>query len=687
MLWFRTDKDKVETVIGYVNRQSLLGLLFAQFGAVLLHLQRLPIWLILLALVVFVWRIQIFRNQWSFPNRVIRTLLVLCSVVSVIANYHEWYALEPMVTLLVIAFLLKLLEVERKRDAIVLIFVGFFVTASGFLFDQGIVTTLIGVVVLWMLSACLMVVHGTQSQYLSRRTMRIISVLLLQSVPLMLLMLFVFPRIGALWSVPIQSSSAVTGVSDSMSPGDFSQLTRSRALAFRVSFENNQVPNPSQRYWRGLVFSQFDGRSWLRQNDNLLNKPTEANNINKAVSHEFTNSYKPNKNSNNLRYQVVLEPTNTRWLYGIPYANILKNLVDNRIDNKIIRSSSNEIFLDKPVTQRIQYAVDSAFSFQTIETNDSLRRALLLPRDYNPRTIAMAQKWRRESVSTEAYVNRVLQFYNENFQYTLSPPKLGKNTADEFLFETQSGFCEHFSSSFVVLMRAAAIPARVVTGYQGGQWNSDDQYLLVRQYDAHAWAEIWMPPKGWVRIDPTAAVAPNRIEQGLLDTLSDSEQELLEPRSLPSFAWINRLALKWDSLNYRWQKWVLSYDQDQQSKWLQRLLGEVTATRMAILLVAPGMLLLGIFGLLALRNRSKPTSRKVKLYYYLIKRLQKMGIDIDQENGATFSELFFNAKTRLPLKVKAFSELESIFNTAFYSNSAEISRQDFHKIKKRIRVL
>ena len=184
-------KKNSEEVLDYLNRQSLLGLLFAQTGAVLLHLQRLPVWLILLAIVVLIWRVQIFRSEWSFPSRFIRTCLVLCSLVAVVGYYREWYALEPMVALLIIAFLLKLIEVEKKRDAVVLIFVGFFVVASAFLFDQGIVTTLLGIIVLWLLTACLLVLHGSKSRYLSRRTMRSISILLIQAVPLMLLMLFV----------------------------------------------------------------------------------------------------------------------------------------------------------------------------------------------------------------------------------------------------------------------------------------------------------------------------------------------------------------------------------------------------------------------------------------------------------------------------------------------------------------
>ncbi len=646
----------------YVNRQSLLGLLFAQGSAVLLHFSQAPIWLLLLAVVVFIWRLQILRSQWSFPNRFVRLCLVIFSMAAVVLYYKEWYALEPMVSLLIIAFLLKLLEVDQQRDALILIFVGYFVTASAFLFDQGIISTLLGIFVLWSLTACMVVLHGSRIQYLSRRTVRMVSVLLIQSVPLMLLMLFVFPRIGALWSVPIQSSSAVTGVSDSMSPGDFSQLTRSRKLAFRVSFDDDRIPDPSQRYWRGLVFTEFDGRRWERPKGANLYKGKEPDKT------EFI------ADGPTFNYEVILEPTNTPWIYSIPLAEVT--------DKRFIRSAANEMWLRDPVTQRIKYKASSTLNYRTRERDERLKQSLMLPKGYNPRSIEMAQKWRRESISTENYIKKILNFYNQKFTYTLSPPKLGQHTVDEFLFSSQSGFCEHFSSSFVVLMRAAGIPARVVVGYQGGKWNDADNYLLVRQYDAHAWAEVWFSDKGWVRVDPTAAVAPNRIEQGLLDTLSVADQDLLEHSGLPSFDWINRLSLKWDSINYRWQSWVLSYDQDTQSTFLKKLLGEVTSTRLAILLIAPGMIMLIIFGFFTLRNISKPTLRKVKLYQALIRRLERRGVP--SVAGEPLTDHCKRATHTIPDKKDLIHKLSHSINTCLYSSEDDISNHSYKELKQLI---
>lgn len=672
-------KNKTPLIRDYIHRQSFLGLLFAQVGAILLHVQRLPVWLILLSLVVFIWRIQIYRGQWHFPSRIIRSCLVLCSVLSVIGYYREWYALEPMVTLLIMAFLLKLLEVERKRDAVVLIFVGFFVSATAFLFNQGIIITFLGIIVIWALVACLMVLHGSESRYLSRRTFRTVSTILLQSIPIMLIMLFVFPRIGALWSVPLKSSSTVTGVSDRMSPGEFSNLTRSRALAFRVSFENNQVPSQSELYWRGVVLTQFDGRNWERQPfDYSFLKgaiPQTSYNLSKDVA----------KNKKNYRYEVVLEATSTDWIYAIPYADVITENEQNNLDERVLRSPTNELIAKTPVTQRIKYRVESTTTYITEEAAENVRRAQLLPKGYNPKTIQQARAWRSEVGSTEAYITRILSFYHQNFTYTLSPPKLGLHTADEFLFETQRGFCEHFASSFVILMRAAGIPARVVTGYQGGEWNNEDNYLLVRQYDAHAWAEVWFQGKGWIRVDPTAAVAPNRIEQGILDTLTESEQDLLDPTTLPSFAWINRLALKWDSLNYRWQRWVLSYDQEKQSQWLKDLLGEVTAVRMAILLLLPSALMLLLFFIMTLYQKRIPVSQKVKLYQVLKNKLSRRGIVVKE--GMTFSQLFSEAIAATPEKKVVLLGLKKEFDKMFYQDDRVLSVEEKNRIRRIIKTL
>ncbi len=651
-----------------INRQVLISLLFAQASAVLINAAILPLWLFAVAVVIFIWRLQILRNQWRFPNFFVRTSLVVISIAAITLTYKQWYNLEPMVILLTLSFLLKLLEVSNKRDAILLVFVGYFVVSCAFLFEQGIIISLLGAVVIWSLTACLLVLHSDHIRYLSTRSLRTITVLIAQAVPIMLIMLFVFPRVGALWSVPVKGDNTVTGVSDSMSPGDFSNLTRSRKLAFRVSFDDNKVPEPSQRYWRGLVFTEFDGRRWERA--------SKGSNLYFGQKGDETRYSSNTQDSTNIyNYEVVLEPTNSPWIYGLPLATVN--------DKELERTATNELWLKDPATSRIKYRASSSFDFQVTEQKARLAQALVLPEGFNLKTIAQAKQWRSEVATDAAYISKVMDFYNKSFTYTLSPPKLGENTIDEFLFSTQSGFCEHYSSSFVVLMRAAGIPARVVTGYQGGEWNAEDNYLLVRQYDAHAWAEVWLEGQGWVRFDPTAAVAPNRIEAGLFDTLSQDDQDLIDSSGLPSFAWINNLALKWDSLNFRWQRWVLSYDQEEQSKFLETLLGKITPVRLALLLIVPAMFMLFVFGFLTLRNSRKPVSLELKLYTLLTKKLKRKGVSVGK--GDTLSEIFARAYKAVPEAKTSLQAIENDFTAILYSNQQSFTKDKYNNIKRSIR--
>ena len=652
-----------------INREVLTSLLCAQAGAIFLNFSVLPYWLFVASIIIFIWRLQILRGRWPFPNAIVRAIIVVASVAAIIGTYEQWYNLEPMVALLALSFVLILLEVNHQRDAIKVVFVGYFMTSCAFLFEQGIIVSLAGVLVLGCLTICLLLLNGAHIRFFSRRSLRTIAVLLLQALPLMLIMLFVFPRVGALWSVPLKNDSAVTGVGDSMSPGDFSHLTRSRKLAFRVSFDNNKLPEPYQRYWRGLVFTEFDGRRWERaKNDNQY-----------IINDGYDTSYTPldlADDASTFNYEVVLEPTNKAWLYALPLATI--------DDKALERTATNELWLDNPATQRIKYQVSSVLNYQTNEHRGRLQQALSLPLGFNPKTIAIAKKWRGEVATDEAYIAKVLSFYNQTFTYTLSPPKLGLHTADEFLFSTQRGFCEHYASSFVVLMRAAGIPTRVVTGYQGGQWNAEANYLLVRQYDAHAWAEVWLEGQGWTRVDPTAAVAPSRIEQaGLLGSLSLSDQELLDSSVLPSFAWTNALSLKWDSVNYSWQRWVLGYDQQQQSRFLKDLLGEVTPTKIALLLIVPAMLMLSIFSFYTLKNTAIPISREVKLYKYLCKRLTNKGITIDA--GDTLSAIFKKAYQTLPSTKPQLASVEADLNAIFYSEKITLTTEKYRDIKRNIK--
>ncbi|MFT6791184.1 MAG: transglutaminase-like putative cysteine protease [Cellvibrionaceae bacterium] len=651
----------------FIHRQALLGLLLAQMSAMLLHGSRLPLWLWLLVIIAFIWQIQIYRNQWAFPNKLLRSLLVCSSIILIVFYYRDWYALEPMTIMLILASVLKLLEVRYQRDALVVIYVGYLITACAFLFDQSIVISLAGLFTLGLLTACLFILQTRHHNFLSRQALYKVFILLLQALPIMLLILFIFPRVGSLWSLPLQGKHALTGISDSMSPGDFSQLSRSRELAFRISFTGDRVPEPNKRYWRGLVLTDFDGRRWQRQT-NLS--------VNAAFSKEAEDrpQFAVLPDTTVYDYEVIMEASSNPWVYAMPLATVI-NQTHKRTD-------TNELILEEPVNQRIRYEVRSNLQFSIAESQKNLQQALLLPEDFNPKSLTRAREWRQASSSEEDYIGRVLRFYNERFYYTLSPPPLGTHSVDEFLFSTQRGFCEHFSSSFVVLMRAAGIPARVITGYQGGEWKATDNYLVVRQYDAHAWAEVWLSERGWIRIDPTAMVAPERIEQGLLESLSEEDQRLIDSGSLPSLAWVNHLVSRWGSVNYRWQRWVLSYNEQKQSELLKKLLGQVTPSRVALLMIVPALAILLLMAFLTLRTTSKPISRSAKLYFLFVKILRKRGVNCDYSD--TPLEIGKKARGVLANKDREIATVVMHLNRTLYTDTDALDSKHWATLKRMI---
>ncbi len=681
-----------------LDRHGFFALLIAQVAIVLLHLQQLPWLLWAVALCVLVWRVQIYRYQWSFPNRWLKIILVFIALTIVIVSYRQWYTLEPMLILLLLTFLLKLLEAKTQRDAWVVVCVAYFLNASVFLFGQGIIITMSGVLVLCVLTACLLVLHthlpvsqsGTQISRkdalftLIKNTLKKSSLLLLQSLPLMLLLFFIFPRLGPLWSVPLQSSSAYTGVSDSMSPGDFSQLSRSRELAFRVRFDESKLPPPERRYWRGLVLNDFDGRRWSRS------RTIKQQQLFPLINEDLTTgsvSEQGNSQKDSFSYEIVLESTGQRWLYGIPLASI--------IDQSVSRTLHNELLLTTPIAQRMQYHVQSRSQVQAQEHNTVLQQALQLPDAFNEKTLSQAKVWWREKPEPQAYIQRVLAFYQQSFYYTLSPPELGKHSIDEFLFETQRGFCEHYASSFVVLMRAVGIPARVVVGYQGGEWNEEDQYLIVRQLDAHAWAEVWLQGQGWLRVDPTAAVAPNRIEVGLQDSLNEQEQALIDRLPLGHFAWVNRLALEWDSINYRWQRWVLSYDEQTQANVLRQWLGawlsvceegDCPSWFIILLLFFPFLFVLLAIAFWVLKRPRTRHSPTVNLYFVFCRYLAHRGVRVRQ--GDTLRYLCQQGVQQLPDKAALLERIEQLFVDLLYldtdqdMNAGQKNKQKQKQLKR-----
>lgn len=562
----------------WLSRHFLSWLLAAQLALIAPHSLRLPLWISAVWLLCACWRVMVYQGRWSFPGRAIKTLLVVGSIAGIRFSYSSVVGLEPMVALLVTCFSFKLVEAATRRDAYLLLFLGYFIALTEFLFEQGLGVVLFMLLPIVLLTAALVALQQQEPLHFSWQPLRKAAAMAAQALPLMLLLFLVFPRIAPLWRVPLPGGEARTGITDRLSPGDIAQLSKSDELAFRAAF-TGAVPPARALYWRGLVLDEFDGRSWRAGN-----------------AGNFPLTRPPQLQGSALDYQVYLEPTDQRWLFALE--------VPSSVDAKTVLTIDYRLLAKDLVSDKFIYRA-RAYPQASVETSIDprwQRHQLQLPGNVNPRTLAWAKRLREQNADDAVLIDAVLaNFRSQPFFYTLKPPRLGEHSIDEFLFDSRRGFCEHYASSFVFVLRAAGIPARVVVGYQGGEINPLTGTVLVHQFDAHAWAEAWLAGRGWVRFDPTAAVAPQRIEQGLERAIGADEFLAETPFSASRYrdsGLLNALRLRIDAINFAWTRWVVNYRDEAQTDVLRRLLGEITPLRMSALMLGGGAATITVAALL-----------------------------------------------------------------------------------------
>lgn len=469
--------------------------------------------------------------------------------------------------------------------------------------------------------------------------------LLALALPIGLAMFMFFPRWSSpLWGVPEDALDARSGLSDSMSPGSIQSLFMDDSPAFRATFEG-AAPAQSDLYWRGPVFWDFDGRSWQPSylGENL---PAED---------------KPEPLDAPYRYRIQMEPTEQRWLFALDYPALVPRGAKLGVDYQLRTR--------KPITNLKEFIMASDPRFiDSPQLRTGLRAlALELPEGFNPRTAEMMSDWRKEATSDAAIVRKALAYFNqEDFHYTLNPALLSEHTVDEFLFFTQEGFCEHYASAFTVMMRMAGIPARVVTGYMGGWFNNIGSYVLVRQSDAHAWSEVWLEGSGWTRIDPTAAVAPSRVERGAIESLEQRRHAL-------DFEWLRNVRNTFDLFQRTWNNWIVAFGSDSQSR-LFSMFGwdNLDSFKLVIVMIATILAIASIILLMApLLLRFKSAQRKdplLRLWQKFNRKLAKAGIVSQPSMGPM--ELAASAGGQLRHKENAILEIAELYVLCRYSRSA-----------------
>ena len=568
-------------------------LMLAQVFMILPHLEHMPYWLTALAAVSILLQLGLIKRkllgETKSRQRAVQGLVFVAGLAGIAQTYQTIQGLEAGTAFLLVCLLGKLFEVNVRRDIYVVLTLDLFIIAGMFLFDQNLSTAL------WAMAATTAVLYAMLTQNLAgalisnmgvptllisdssptggikagaRGALRTLFFLVGMAVPLMIILFIFFPRIPPLWTIHLAGGQAKTGMSDSMSPGDFAKLSQSTELAFRAVFPAGQIPAKSDLYWRGMVFSRFDGRTWRGDPDPRLKQVVWGSD----VSPQWLQSIKLNE-PHAREYKIIMEPTQQPWLFALSFP--LGKTPQVGLSREFAVQASEDI------TQRTTFNI---FRFNAKAIDVDLppwleQEALMLPAVGNPRSRAFAQSFFQKYKKDPAqYADGVMAWIRqENFVYTLQPPALSGERVDQFLFGTRRGFCEHYASAFTYLMRAAGVPARVVVGYQGGQVGRDGQSLEVRQMDAHAWSEIWLAGRGWVRYDPTSAVAPERIEMGMSDLTAQSQtlfgEGVAGTLRYNQFRMLEK-AREWaDYASYVWQRDIVGFTQDSQESLLYQWFG------------------------------------------------------------------------------------------------------------------
>jgi transglutaminase-like putative cysteine protease len=500
---------------------------------------------------------------------------------------------------------------KSKRDAIVIVFMNYFLIASNFFHTQDPWVAIYVFAVVIYLTSLLISFSDRMESTSFRSRLRVSGKMVFQAAPLMLILFILFPRInGPLWALPDDVKASKTGISEEMSPGSINSMISSGAVAFRVQFESEPPPH-EYLYWRGLVLSYYDGEKWTRDDAPLKTRP---------------DIFYDDEEAKVIKYAVTLESHGRSWLYS------LEQMIGYEQKYRVTREL--QVFADNKINDVVIYKMQSNLNavnrgLFTPEWNKNLA----LPVNMNQRTRELAEKLKADRDDAQ-FVETVLEYFREQeFYYTLSPPLLGEHAMDDFLFETRRGFCEHYASAFVHLMRAGGVPARVVVGYQGGKINPVDDYMIVRQSDAHAWTEVWLNERGWVRVDPTAAVSPDRIEHGI-------QNAGVELAGLPSILISNNLVLLrarylWDSFHNSWNQWVVGFDEKKQKEFFTRFgIENINATTLVTWLVITMSICGGLIALWVFRRSSEGPKDRARYYYDVFcNKLAKAGLAREPYEG------------------------------------------------------
>jgi len=627
---------------------SVLIFLLSSISLIVLpHVRHVPMPILGFFYLLVAWRFAgIWRPQW-LPQKWLVTILSLAGIALLIYLHQGLFGRDAGTRLFLIALGLKLMEIRFERDLYLICFLAFVVAASQFLYEQSL---LMGGYIL--LVTC--VLFGTLVCINSRNpkpvlALKTASTIIAQAIPMAVVVFILFPRVEApRWMLLDDQKQHRTGLTDTMEPGSISDLSLSDELVFRAKFEG-PIPPPSKRYWRGPVLAQTDGKRWTATTtffEQHMDKLTF-----KGQSYHYT---------------LLMEPQEKEWVFGLEMSQQFAKPLS--MDGHYLLTTS-----ENP-DKRVEYKMASYLSYNTgFITQTEYKRATQLPTNNPPSEQLKQLVTQLEGFTSppQQFVERILNhFRSEDFHYTLTPPLMEDKPIDTFLFQSRRGFCSHYAAAFVYLMRIAGIPARVVTGYQGGEYNPVGGFLEIRQTDAHAWAEVWIDKKGWVRVDPTAAVAPERIEKNInLEGLALGETinfNSADGNALSAGRWLKQMRQLWGNVDYSWQRWVINYNNANQTKFLSSLGIKDIRTMLYWMLGAIAVITV-ILSFVLMHKKPKTKDRALRIYYRFCQKLAKHGLIRDIAEGEQdFAE---RAKATLPDHAGDIDQITRIFIALRYGRT------------------
>jgi transglutaminase-like putative cysteine protease len=520
----------------------------------------IPPWCVALAAAVLVWRAWLAFASKPLPGKGWLLVLLFVAIAATLASFRTVLGRDAGVTLIVVLLALKTLELRAKRDVFVVFFLGFFTMLTNFFFSQSLLTAAAMLIALLGLLTALVNAHMPVGKPPLTEAAKTAAWMTLLGAPVMAVLFVLFPRFSPLWGTPGDAMAGRSGLSSTMTVGNMARLALDESIAMRVKFDG-PMPSQHELYFRGPVLSNFDGREW---------RPLQPRFS--ASAFAFPNAPHIDVAGTPVRYEITMEPSNRSWLMLLDAAPKGPNLpgFDTVMTSELVWLAS------RTITDLVRFKAESYTQFRYGPRSVAALppEYLTLPAGTNPRTQQLAFEMRSDPAvargGAPAYIQAALQrLRTGGYRYTLDPGIYGSDTADEFWFDRKEGFCEHIASAFVVLMRAAGIPARIVTGYQGGELNRVDNFWIVRQSDAHAWTEVWIAGRGWVRVDPTSAVAPSR---------TGSLQRLVPPQGVFAAAFGNvtpglalNLRAAWEAINNAWNQKILNYTQSRQLDLLKNI--------------------------------------------------------------------------------------------------------------------